>query len=300
MVSKRLGQLSQGNQAWFKQVKADGRIHGSVNPCGTVSYRASHANPNVAQVPNSGSPYGEECRALFCPPKGWLEVGVDACGLELRCLAHYLFKYDKGEYANEILNGDIHTKNQLAAGLATRNAAKTFIYCFLYGGGDKALGKKLGGSEADGKRAKKKFLERTPSIASLRQAIKDVLVTEVHGQIVEWKRHYLKGLDGRPLFVRSVHSALNLLLQSAGALICKQWIVRWEQKMIDAGYKHGEDFQFMAWVHDEGQVGCRTDEIAEDAIRLAQEAMRETQAYYSFNCQLDTEGKKGANWAECH
>lgn len=131
MVAKRLGQLATGNQAWLKHVKADGRIHGSVNPCGTVTGRATHANPNVAQVPHVGSPYGQECRELFRAPEGWYEVGVDACGLELRCLAHYLYPYDKGAYAHVILNGDIHTLNQQSAGLPTRNAAKTFIYAFL-------------------------------------------------------------------------------------------------------------------------------------------------------------------------
>lgn len=131
MVAKRLGQLATGNQAWLKHVKADGRIHGSVNPCGTVTGRATHANPNVAQVPHVGSPYGQECRELFRAPEGWYEVGVDACGLELRCLAHYLYPYDKGAYAHVILNGDIHTLNQQAAGLPTRNQAKTFIYAFL-------------------------------------------------------------------------------------------------------------------------------------------------------------------------
>lgn len=131
MVSKRLGQLATGKQAWLKHVKEDGRIHGSVNPCGAVSGRATHSNPNVAQVPHVGSPYGKECRELFCVPDGWYEVGVDACGLELRCLAHYLYPYDRGVYAHTIINGDIHTLNQQAAGLATRNEAKTFIYCFL-------------------------------------------------------------------------------------------------------------------------------------------------------------------------
>jgi hypothetical protein len=221
MVAKRLGQLATGNQAWLKHVKADGRIHGSVNPCGTVTGRATHANPNVAQVPHVGSPYGQECRELFRAPEGWYEVGVDACGLELRCLAHYLYPYDKGAYAHVILNGDIHTLNQQAAGLPTRNAAKTFIYAFLYGAGDKAIGKQLGGDEKVGKQVKNKFLKATPAIKMLREAVKNTLVVEYHGKIKEWKRKYLRGLDGRHLHVRSLHSALNLLLQSCGALICK-------------------------------------------------------------------------------
>lgn len=300
MVAKRLGQLAIGNQAWLKHVKADGRIHGSVNPCGTVTGRATHANPNVAQVPHVGSPYGQECRELFRAPEGWYEVGVDACGLELRCLAHYLYPYDKGAYAHVILNGDIHTLNQQAAGLPTRNAAKTFIYAFLYGAGDKAIGKQLGGDEKIGKQVKNKFLKATPAIKMLREAVKNTLVVEYHGKIKEWKRKYLRGLDGRHLHVRSLHSALNLLLQSCGALICKKWTVTWEENMVKAGYDHGKDFFWMANIHDESQIACRTQEIAEDAIRIAQESMRQTQEYYGIRCQLDTEGKIGRNWATCH
>lgn len=300
MVNKRMGQLVAGKQAWIKHYKNDGRIHGSVNPCGTVTGRATHANPNVAQVPHVGSPYGQECRELFCAPKDWYEVGVDACGLELRCLAHYLYPYDNGAYAHVILNGDIHTLNQQAAGLPTRNLAKTFIYAFLYGSGDKNLGKLLGGDEAMGKQAKKKFLKATPAIKMLREAVESALVVKYHGRPQEWKRRYLRGLDGRHLHVRSLHSALNLLLQSCGALICKKWICLWEENMIKAGYDHGKDFQFMAWVHDEEQVACRTQQIAEDAVRIAQESMRQTQEYYGIRCQLDTEGKIGRNWATCH
>lgn len=121
-----------------------------------------------------------------------------------------------------------------------------------------------------------------------------------HGQVTKWKRKYLKGLDGRPLHVRSLHSALNLLLQSAGALICKKWMCLWEQNMVALGYDHGKDFQFMAWVHDEGQVACRNGEVAEVAVRVAQTSMREAQEFFGFRVQLDTEGKIGQNWADCH
>ena len=125
LIGKRLGQLADGKNAWLKEVKADERIHGHVITNGTVSGRAAHASPNVAQVPAVGSPYGKECRALF-HAGGWTQVGVDACGLELRCLAHYMSPYDGGQYAHTILNGDIHTMNQQAAGLPERNQAKTF------------------------------------------------------------------------------------------------------------------------------------------------------------------------------
>lgn len=302
MVEKRLGQLADGKQAWLSLVKPDGKIHGTVNPCGAVSGRATHANPNVTQVPHNSSPYGKECRSLFGVPEGWYQAGIDACGLELRCLAHFLFPFDNGHYADVVVNGDIHTLNQKAAGLPTRDKAKTFIYAFLYGAGDNKMGKIIGGTDAEGKAVKRRFLKKVPAITALRNAVKGVLVEEYHGKIVKWKRHWLKGLDGRHLHVRSIHSALNLLLQSAGALVCKYWIVRTEERLLARGLKHGwdGDFALMAWVHDEQQIACRTKEIAEIVVEEAQQAMRDTQEHYHFRTQLDTEGIIGKNWFDCH
>ena len=303
MVSKRLGQLADGKQAWLKCIRETGFIHGSVNTCGAVTGRATHSHPNVAQVPKVGSPYGKECRELFTVPEGWCQAGVDASGLELRCLGHFMAPYDGGVYADTVVNGDIHTLNQQAAGLPTRNDAKTFIYAFLYGAGDAKIGKTVQGDYRDGKRLKKEFLKKTPAIADLKKAIENVLIAESNkGQVTKWKRKYLKGLDGRLLHVRSLHSALNLLLQSTGALICKKWIVQWEQRLIDRGLKHDwdGDFAFMAWVHDEAQVACRTEEIAKIVVEEGQLAMRDTQEFFDFRVQLDTEGKIGKNWCDCH
>lgn len=135
LIDKRLGQLSTGSMAWLKMVNKDDdgyyRIHGRVNPNGAVTGRATHSYPNVAQVPSGHSAYGKECRSLFGVPEGWCEAGIDVSGLELRCFAEFLWDYDDGEYAHTVLNGDIHTANQKAAGLPTRDLAKTFIYGFL-------------------------------------------------------------------------------------------------------------------------------------------------------------------------
>lgn len=255
MLNKRLGQLADGKNAWLSMIGTDGRIHGSVIPNGAVSGRATHSRPNVAQVPHVGSPYGKECRELF-NSGDWYQAGIDACGLELRCLAHFMYPYDDGKYAHTILNGDIHTMNQQAAGLPTRNDAKRFIYAFLYGAGDEKIGKLIGEDAKAGKKIKKKFLDATPAIASLRHAVENALVYPAdysHGfRKQKWKRHYLLGLDKRHLHVRSVHSALNLLLQSAGALVCKKWIVLTEKRLLAHGLKHGwdGDFALMAWVHE--------------------------------------------------
>ena len=302
MLKKRLGQIATGSNAWIDAYDPDdGCIHGRVVANGAVSGRATHSSPNVAQVPHVGSPYGAECRTLW-NAGDWYQAGIDACGLELRCLAHYMSPYDGGKYAHTILNGDIHTMNQQAAGLPERNQAKTFIYAFLYGAGDAKIGKIIGGDAAEGKQIKRKFLKATPAIKNLRDAVQNAIVETERGKVVRWKRHYLKGLDGRHLSVRSPHSALNLLLQSAGALICKKWIVETEKGLIGRGLKHGwdGDFAYMAWVHDEIQVACRTKEIAEIVVEEAQLAMRRAQSFFSFRMQLDTEGKIGKNWCDCH
>lgn len=314
MIQKRIGQAAEGDKAWLRYVQEDGKIHGSVNPNGAVTGRATHSFPNLGQVPGVRSPYGEPCRAAFGAEHHldgltglpWVQAGIDASGLELRCLAHFMSKYDGGAYADVILNGDIHTVNQQAAELPTRDNAKTFIYGFLYGAGDEKIGQIVGAGKERGKELKKKFLENTPAIAALREGIQQTLVESsrwVGGeQQVKWKRRWIKGLDGRKVHVRSPHAALNTLLQSAGALICKLWIVETEELLLKAGLKHGwdGDFAYMAWVHDEIQVACRTPEIAQQVIDIAQQAMRNVGEHFKFRCRLDTEGKMGPNWAVCH
>lgn len=314
MIQKRIGQAAEGDKAWLRYVQEDGKIHGSVNPNGAVTGRATHSFPNLGQVPGVRSPYGEPCRAAFgaehhldgITGKPWVQAGIDASGLELRCLAHFMSKYDNGDYADVILNGDIHTVNQQAAELPTRDNAKTFIYGFLYGAGDEKIGQIVGAGKERGKELKNKFLENTPAIAALREGIQQTLVESsrwVAGeQKVKWKRRWIKGLDGRKVHVRSPHAALNTLLQSAGALICKLWIVETEELLLKAGLKHGweGDFAYMAWIHDEIQVACRTEEIAQQVIDIAQQAMRNVGDHFKFRCRLDTEGKMGPNWKECH
>lgn len=303
MLAKRLGQLADGNNAWLKLVQADGRIHGKCNPNGAVSGRATHSLPNMSQVPSINSPYGAECRELFGVPDGWYQVGIDCSGLELRCLAHYLFPIDHGSYANEVLNGDIHTLNQKSAGLATRNDAKRFIYSFLYGAGNAKIGEIVGGNEDDGARLKAKFLKNTPQIKKLQTQLKDKLAPFNKEQRKRvWKTRYMEAIDGRQLYVRSLHSALNLLLQSCGAIICKDWIVRLNKNLKANAYRHGwdGDYAYMVWSHDEVQIACKTKETAEDIIRIAEKTIRETQEVLGINIQLDVEGKIGKNWKECH
>jgi DNA polymerase-1 len=291
LVQKRISQLNEGGQAWMKCEKK-GKIHGSINPNGAVTGRATHSYPNISQVPSSGSPYGPECRELFTVPADWLLVGADASGLELRCLAHFMAKWDGGKYAEILLGGDIHTENQKAAGLLTRNQAKTFIYAFLYGAGDAKIGSITGGAASEGRKLKQKFLRSLPALGRLVEAVQGAA-----------KRGYLVGLDGRHIHVRSSHSALNTLLQSAGAIVCKTWITYVEQMMVERGYHHGwgGDFAFCAFSHDEIQVAVRNDPtLIEEYRQITSDAMTKVAEKYYFRCPLATESKFGKDWSETH
>jgi DNA polymerase I-like protein with 3'-5' exonuclease and polymerase domains len=286
MLNKRLGQLATGKQAWLK-LSEHGKLHGRVNHMGAVTSRCTHSNPNMAQVPSIGAEYGTECRSLFTVPSGYSLLGADASGLELRCLAHYMAKYDSGSYAREVLEGDIHTANQEAAGLPTRNNAKTFIYGFLYGAGDAKIGSIIGKGAKEGKLIKNKFLKKTPALKKLRDAV---------GKAAE--RGWIKGLDGRQIPVRHSHAALNTLLQSAGAIVCKRWYVAMEDAFREKGYTE-EDVAIVAFIHDEVQVQVKQG-IEDEVGQLILQAMKDTENYYEFRCKLDAEYKYGTNWADTH
>lgn len=286
MLNKRIGQIATGKQGWLK-LERNGKLHGRVNHMGAVTSRCTHSNPNMAQVPSVSAPYGTECRSFFTVPDGYVLLGADASGLELRCLAHYMALYDGGAYGKEVLDGDIHTANQQAAGLPTRNNAKTFIYGFLYGAGDAKIGSIIGKGAKEGKKIKNKFLAKTPALKKLRDAVSSAA-----------ERGWIKGLDGRRIPVRHAHASLNTLLQSAGAIICKRWYIEIVNALQAEGYTE-EDVAIVAFVHDEVQVQVKKG-IEEKVGAIITQAMRDTERYYNFRCALDSEYKVGANWADTH
>tara|TARA_R100000951_G_scaffold60050_1_gene50474 strand:- start:454 stop:2328 length:1875 start_codon:yes stop_codon:yes gene_type:complete len=288
LVTKRLGQLAEGNQAWLKLQK-DGRIHGRVNTNGAVTGRCTHQNPNVAQVPACRAEYGAECRDLFKAGDGYKLVGTDAAGLELRMLAHYLAFYDKGAYAKTVVEGDIHTLNQEAAGLETRDQAKTFIYAFLYGAGDAKIGEIVGGSAKEGQMLKRKFLNNLPALKKLQADVQRKV--EAEGKLI--------GLDGRVLPVRSSHSALNMLLQSAGAVCMKVALIQLFHKMNSMKWQHGREYSFVANVHDEFQAEV-LPEKAQHFGELAVLAIKAAGLELKLNVMLDGEAKIGESWAQTH
>lgn len=308
VVAKTLGMLGQGAQSWLRNVRdTTGRIHGRVITNGAVTGRATHRNPNLAQVPKVRlSPskevlkgyagrWGWECRSLFVPQKGWTMVGCDCSGLELRLLAHYLARIDGGAYTKIVLEGDPHEFHRTLAGLSTRDIAKTWIYAFIYGAGKWLLGH-IANPEADdatqeriGGKIRARFLKNFPELEALKEAVMAALAS----------KGYIVGLDGRRIYARSANAALNALLQSAGAIVCKQWIREFHKAMNDLGYVEGVDYRHMAWVHDEIQIECRP-ELGEIIGREAVEATKRAGEFFGLRCPTGGEFKIGQSWAETH
>ena len=277
LLQKRIAQI----ESWIKFVEDDGRVHGFVIPNGTITGRMTHRNPNMAQVPSVKTPYGTECRECWIVPRGYKLVGIDASGLELRMLAHYM---KDEEFTNEIINGDIHSRNQKIAGLKSRNQAKTFIYALLYGAGDAKLGSVVGGSKDSGARLRERFFANQPTFKTLRDRVTKAAT-----------KGYLKGIDGRRIHIRNAHAALNSLLQGGGAIVMKRALIILNSEAT----KNNLDYKFVANIHDEWQVEVSKDHTDKFGS-LAVQAIKEAGDYYNMRCPLDAEYKIGDNWSETH
>jgi len=283
-VKKLLGQLAEGEKAWLKQVHKDGRLHGSMDILGAVTGRATHSNPNLGQVPSPRAYKGEEARRLFISSEGMVNVGCDLSGVELRCLAHYMHPFDKGRYSDILLNGDIHTATQEAAGLPTRDVAKTFSYSVLYGAGDSKVGTLVQGGAKEGKKLKAQFEKNTPGYKQLTDAVKKAA-----------KRGYLIGISGRRLYVRSPHSALNTLLQSLGSYISKYWMVEVHKRITEEGIICRQ----IGWIHDELQFECKRED-SEKLAKILEESSLSACTKVGIRLPINSESDIGKDWFEVH
>jgi DNA polymerase I-like protein with 3'-5' exonuclease and polymerase domains len=277
-LQKRVSQI----KSWIDVVQEDGKVHGRVMTLKAISGRMAHNSPNMAQVPASYSPYGKECRSVWIPTNSnYVLLGCDASSLELRCLAHYM---GDSKFTKEVVEGDIHTANQKAAGLKTRDQAKTFIYALIYGAGPDKIGQIVGGGKTEGKNIINKFMSNMPALKTLRDKVDRVA-----------KTGFIKGIDGRILKVRQFHASMNLLLQGAGAIICKAWL----RRIILLAEREKIDYKLVASIHDEYQFEVNTLH-ADKLGRITKDAMKFVEEELKVNCPLDSEFKIGNNWAETH
>ena len=280
LLQKRIAQI----KSWIEACDdKDGRVHGRVMTLKTITGRMSHHSPNMAQIPAVRSPYGKECRDCWTVDNPYTHsiVGTDASGLELRCLAHLM---NDTTFTDILLTGDIHTHNMKMAGLTDRDQAKTFIYAFMYGAGASKIGQIVGAGAKEGQQLINKFLSSMPALKRVRDAVTKAA-----------SKGTIKGIDGRRLHIRSPHSALNTLIQGAGAVVCKVWLCNMNKRINRTGI----DAKLVASIHDEYQFEV-SNKVINKFGQLTKDAMKDTEKQLQMRCPLDNEWKVGKTWAETH
>ena len=279
-LTKQLGMLSEGKNAWLKLVK-NNRIHHNCS-VSTNTHRCAHRNPNLAQVPSDLS-----FRKLFTASPGYVMVGADLAGIELRMLAHYLARYDGGRYGDVLLNGDIHQENADKIGIS-RRLVKTVTYAFLYGAGDQKIGLSYDQSLPPNKAKEKGAEIRAAYVAAIDGLDKLLAAVRTAGE-----RGSIKSIDGRKIAVDSPHKALNYLLQSGAGVVAKRWMV-----IANDTFFHNNTHQ-LAFIHDELQWETTPD--AAEILKLHLEESAEAAGkYYNLRIPIAAEGKIGSTWADVH
>ena len=276
-LQKRASQLD----SWLEHLGEDGRVHGKVIGFGAVTGRATHSSPNMAQVPATRATLGKEFRSCWTVEDGNVLVGVDLSGIELRCFAHYL---NDEEYINETVYGDVHERNKQAFGVESRDLAKTVLYATLYGASSAKIAKVIGDTPKRGAEIIRNFCKAVPAYERLKSKVERLA-----------EKGTLPGIGGYQLKVRSTHSALNTLLQSAAAIISKQWLVQLTKNLKSRGIP----YRMVAWVHDEVQIetpmeyGDRVGEVVVHSAKEAGEILK-------FRCPVGAEYGVAENWAGSH
>jgi len=279
-LTKQLGMLSEGNNAWLKLVK-NNRIHHHCSVA-TNTHRCAHRKPNLGQVISD-----PRFRKLFTASPSMVMVGADLAGIELRMLAHYLARYDEGRYADILLNGDIHQENADKIGIS-RKQVKTVTYAFLYGAGDAKLGRsydpQLNEKEAKrkGKEIRQAYMDAVPGLEKLVSAVKS-----------KAESGYINLCDSRRCSVDGSHKALNYLLQGSAGVIAKRWM------LINHLNTQELCCSQLAFIHDELQFECDPGHVELLRTSLVQSAAAAGE-HYNLRIPIAAEACEGQTWADTH
>jgi len=271
-----------------------GCIHGSLWLANTLRYK--HSAPNTANIPavrvgKDGHPlYGEQGVFTYEARDLWTTrdkekrrlVGVDAKGIQLRVLAHYL---NNKTFTEAVLNGDPHSFNQKVGGFETRAVAKTFIYAFLLGAGDAKVGQIIGDSAKAGKEVKARFVNNFDGLGRL--------LSDLARQVDRVGRIIL--CDGTPVIVEQPHTRLGYLLQGDESRIMKKASIILDRLIR----KNKLDALKVGDIHDEWQYDVHKDDV-DKFIECCRTAFRLSGEYFNYRLPIDCDAKVGFTWAETH
>ena len=280
---------------WMEAYNDDtGCIHGSLWIANTLRYR--HSNPNTANIPavrlndrdepllKEQGAYTYEARDLWGVRSADRRlVGVDAKGIQLRVLAHYL---NNPKFTEAVLEGDPHSYNQEVGGFRTRPIAKTFIYAFLLGAGDAKVGEIIGGSTRDGREIKKRFVANFPGLADL--------LDDLERQVERTGR--IRLCDGTPLAVEHPHTRLGYLLQGDESRIMKKAAILTAEQI----HRRKLDVIKVGDIHDEWQSDVFKDHVEELTDDVYPESFGASGKFFDYRLPIQCDSKVGLTWAQTH
>lgn len=289
---------------WLGLVQDDNRIHGKFLGIGTWTHRMATQKPNMQNIPNEYDEQqrvkylGKELRQLWQAPRNRLLVGVDAEGIQLRLLAHYI---DEAEFTHALVHGkksdktDPHSLNQRILGSVckSRQAAKRFIYALILGAGLGKLAEILECSDDEAQEALDRIMERYQGWSNLKRTVFPN----------DAKKGYIIGLDGRKVALpgdtpgERRHLAMSAYLQNGESICIKCAAIKFdpELKKID------ERARLVNIVHDEYVIECSNSlDKAKKIKRLVCDAIEETGRDLKLLCPLAGSGDVGLTWYDIH
>lgn len=335
-IQKDLSQLADGENSlincYNEQTK---KLHCRIDTLGTTTHRMTHSNPNITQVPKDPG-----FRKLLTASEGKVLIDVDASALEAMTLGHYMCKYDDGRFIETTANGDkdkgtdIHTLNQVAMGLPTRDMAKTVLYAIMYGSGATKVGSTVWDrqpfeyTQEEYDLARDRVYSRAVrengkllfpiSSDTLTPVTEELVLATIYGirtlesfrdnikgynELNRWTRdsitnNTIKALDGRTLYIVDAHKSLNVYLQSAGAIFMKYVLVELD-KELKTTYKD-YDIRFVANIHDAITLEMKDGEIVKSVCDSIRNIFTKVSNDFGFKYPIEGEPKVGLNQYEVH
>jgi hypothetical protein len=272
--------------------------------------------------------YGYECKELFEADPGWEFTDTDASSLELILCGHYMFPHDNGAFSARVCDPtrDPHQEHAVLADM-TRADAKTAMYLFLYGGGSYKLSLALTVDDEEVlgllayrglpmllsnlvKRFDQTFVDRLDDKQRARIAKARQIIVKFEANIEGLKllkdavtkageRGWVRGLDGRRVYVRKAYSTLNTILQSAGAQAVKLWMVLLHRRLRELGLRDKVDFKQVLFVHDALSFTHRPG-LGPTIQQAAKETIKEAGRQLGLRGEFRADAHTGQNWAQVH
>lgn len=194
--------------------EVDGRVSTPSIEIGSNTSRYRHIG--ICNIARPTSIYGKELRSLFGCGEGGVFYGFDYASIEARIMAHYVYNYTDGVELGKTFiaekPNDLHTKMADVMGVP-RSEAKSINYGIIYGASWRKIQKMTGKNDQESKDIVDGFWNTAIALKEFKEkALKYWESTD---------KKFVPAIDGRKIFVRSPHSILNALFQSAAVIYAK-------------------------------------------------------------------------------